>query len=230
MRHPKKIFVVVLLMFLLITPEFLSIAESPESPAPSEKAQLSEEEGKKIQKQAVEERKKIEKLQETLTQQEKAQSISKQHEAIFTHQQKVQAAINRAVFPFATVALSKKTFKVGEPITFTYTLKNGSKASFFIDGRKFTPTYEVRDAAGKIVLVGKEKTRTSPAGENFTLLEPGRTFGPFSGESFSLSKEGTYTLRAIYTLAQPEEFDLQIWSGQTKTFPVTFQVKEKVKK
>ena len=159
-------------------------------------------------------------------QQKQIEQIRKQHEFIRRQQEILRIAMQRPKFPVVNISMDKKVFAVGDPITFKITLKNGSRRTFSIDGRKLIPGFEVIDQKGKVVLSGKEENRTSPLENDFIPLGPGKEFS-IAGPSFVLPKEGAYKMRGIYTFTLPEGSAQQpeIWSGKIVTPWVPIQVK-----
>ena len=175
----------------------------------------TKKESKKIE-EAVR-KKQIEKEKELKAAQEKEKQIehlTAQQQFVEEHNKRVQETMDRAQFAKAVLRLPKDSFKVDEKIDVVYVLKNGANRGYWIDGRKFSPTYTIKDAKGNTVLtVGKAELHLPPKKTDLILLKSGEAFEPAKVSAFSLSKPGDYILTGNYALLRPEEENPTVWYG-----------------
>ncbi len=170
----------------------------------------------------------------------KSQATEKQLETLrklnqfVTDQQRLfQENSERRQFAKTRAVLNKDSFEAGEKIDAAFVLTNGSATTFLIDGRKWTPSFIVKDEKGNIVLTldkSKEEKASPPKKEDLIRLERGKTFSPNKTGAFSLVRPGKYTVIGSYTFLNTEEEDPHVWFGTLSTAPAHFQIVEKEKK
>ena len=194
-----------LFVFLFTLPAKAETASGKKS---DEKKQKIEEATRKEQ---AEKEKELKRLRER---EEQVERLTKQQQFIEEHNRRLRDTIDRTQFGMGVLLLKKDAFEVNEKIDVDYVIKNGSKRTFLIDGRKFLPTYVVKDEKGNAVLtLQKTEKHSPPKKKDLTALAPGKIFELKHLEPFSLPKPGTYTLVGTYTLPQPAKENPDVWYG-----------------
>ena len=213
---------VVLLSVFLFTIPTLAETDSSKKPSTAEKDEKLEGAMKKAREE-----------EETLNRHQKhekqVEQIMKVQQAALEDQRRLRETLDRLDFATAEVVLSKRSFEIGEKIDVAFVLTNKSKRSFLIDGRKFPPTYIVKDGIGKTVLTLGEEQKRPLLPEEKDLIRLGRKekFVPLKVEPFNISKPGKYTLWGEYEFVQPLQEILEVWVGTVRTRVTRFEVVEK---
>jgi len=189
---------------------------------PKTKKELQEE----AKKSAEERSKQIEQLEKT---QKLSEQIIDQQRVILQQQQALQEVLERTRFQ-AKLDLEKETVGAGELFPFEFTLTNGSQKTFWVDGRKTVPGYEILDDKGRVVASSKAQRNVTPAKkDDLVKLGPGESM-TLKGEGAAPAKAGEYAVRGAYTFAGPEKRETrEIWFGGIFTTPVRLKVTEKGK-
>jgi len=197
------------------------------------KTKLEKEKQKKLE-EAVKKDMTEEELERLRKKNEQIERITKQQLFIQEHNRRVKDAIARTRFSTAIALIDKDVFEVDEKIAVDYILKNKSSKTFFVDGRKFHPTFVVKDDSGNVVLTLKKSKRQSPPKEkDLIALGPGKTFSPEKFKPFQLKEPGKYTLMGSYVFLKPKGEEAEergladVWVGTVLTYTREFEVVKK---
>ncbi|MBI4436158.1 MAG: hypothetical protein HY590_01935 [Candidatus Omnitrophica bacterium] len=186
------------------------------------KKELQEEKMKEA-KEAAEKEKKAKEALEAEMQHRKIIDLQK---TIRDQQQALQDTLERTRFPLAQFTIDKKEYAPKEAIVPKFTLRNGSRKAFWIDGRLATPVYEIRDKRGKVVFASKRPNYTLPLKKDLMKLGPGQSIQFPKVEGIHVDKPGSYLIRGSYVFFAPVEEDelKDLWTGTITTYPVSFTV------
>ena len=217
----RKMFVMVGLLtasVFIFTSAGLAAKEGKETE--KTKRQLQEE----AKKTAEERSKQVEQLKKT---QELSERIIEQQKRILQQQQSLQDTFERAKVR-ATVVLDKTEVETGSSFSFEVSLANSSQKTFWVDGRKSSPSYQIFDEKGKRVAVSKnEKEPVLPAKGDLVPLKPGGSFTGAKREALAPAKPGLYSFEGRSTFLGPKEQMSDVWVGAIFATPVALKVVEK---
>lgn len=219
MRYHQKLLGSVLLSSLFLLTPFLFAEPQPATKPPKG------EQYEKLKEALGKEKEKTEALKKHEEMGKQIDQIFRQQQFVLEHQKRLQDMLDRMDFATAVSVLSKNTYETGEGIDVEFVLTNRSKRPFLVDGRKFYPTYVVRDESGHTVLtVAKEQKRIMPEEKDLIRLDRNEKFIPLKIEPFSLSKPGKYEVWGEYEFAQPLQEVPHVWVGKVRTYVAHFQV------
>ena len=135
----------------------------------------------------------------------------------------------RTRFLATTLTLKRQTIRPGEPLEIKFTFKNGADRAFWIDGRKRTPVFEIRDPQGKVILSTLQPEEPShPGPKDLVNINPGKSWTIFEGKGPAVETPGRYLLRIIYAFYKPEPFEewaRRTWFGTLVYGDKPFEVK-----
>lgn len=185
----------------------------------------------KIQEEKLEETKRTEeqmrRTEDALKAGVQVQQMVDLQATVLQQQRMIQDTLSWIQFPRVGLTLDKEAYLPNEAIVPHFTVTNGSKKTYWIDGRLAKPVYEVRNAVGDVVFASQSPDYTLPQEKDLIEIAPGDALR-FPDVTLRLRDPGRYTVRGTYIFFAPEEEEGRaIWAGTLSTFPVPFEVAPK---